>query len=123
MQDAPSSPPSPPQDLAACHALIDELSSTLAELQSSRDQLSQENAELNLTIQKLLSRLRGHRSERHDDPAQQQLDFGDEDLGADPAVQDGLTDAAAEQAAEVSEEVVLRRKKAYPAYAIRRTTR
>ena len=106
MQDAPSSPPSPPQDLAACHALIDELSSTLTELKSSRDKLSQENAELNLTIQKLLSRLRGHRSERHDDPAQQQLDFGD-----DPAVQEGLTDAAAEQAAEVSEEVVLRRKK------------
>jgi len=105
MQDAPSSSPSLPANLPACHALIAELSTALGDLQATREQLAQENSELNLTIQKLLSRLRGHRSERHDDPAQQQLDFGD-----DPAVQEGLTDAAAEQA-EVSEEVVLRRKK------------
>src|SRR3954447_9886088 len=101
MQDAPSLL----QELAACRALIAEQSSALADVQSSREKLSQENAELNLTIQKLLSRLAGHRSERHEDPAQQQLDFG-----GDPAVQDGLADAAVEQAEDVGEEIVLRRK-------------
>ncbi len=105
MQDAPSTSPSLPANLPACHALIAELSTALGDLQSTREQLTQENSELNLTIQKLLARLRGHRSERHDDPDQQQLDFGD-----DPAMQDGLTDAAAEQA-EVSEEFFVRRKK------------
>lgn len=105
MQDAPSSSPSLPANLPACHALLAEQSAALMELQATREQLAQENSELNLTIQKLLARLRGHRSERHDDPAQQQLDFGD-----DPAVHEGLTDAAAEQA-EVSEEFIVRRKK------------
>jgi len=102
MQDAPSLPP----DLGACHALIAELSTAINDLQSTRENLSQEVEELNLTIQKLLARLAGHRSERHDDPAQQQLDFG-----ADPAVQDGLADAAVEQAEQILEEVVVRRKK------------
>lgn len=109
MQDAPSLL----QELAACRALIAakeallvEQSSAIVDLQSSRENLSQQNAELNLTIQKLLARLAGHRSERHDDPAQQQLDFG-----GDPAVQDGLADAAVEQAEDVSEEIIVRRKK------------
>lgn len=102
MQDAPSLPP----DLGACHALIAELSTAIVDLQSAREKLSQENQELNLTIQKLLSRLAGHRSERHEDPAQQQLGFG-----MDPALQDGLADAAVEQAEQVIEEVVVRRKK------------
>ncbi len=106
MQDAHASSPSTlPANLPACHALIAELSTALGDLQSTREPLSQENSEPNLTIQKLLARLRGHRSERHDDPAQQQLDFGD-----DPAVQEGHTDAVAAQA-EVSEEVIVRRKK------------
>jgi transposase len=102
MQDASTLPPSLPQDLAACHALLvakevllAEQTATLMDLQASRETLSQENAELNLTIQKLLARLRGHHSERHADPAQQQLDFGQ-----DAGVQDGLADAAAEQEAE-----------------------
>ena len=118
MQDAPSSP-SLPQDLAVCHAIIvakeallAEQTAALVDLQTSRETLSQENAELNLTIQKLLARLRGHRSERHEDPAQQQLDFGQ-----DAAVQDGLADAAAEQeaAAETrTEEILVRRRKKKP---------
>ena len=53
------------QELATCRALIAEQSSALAEVQSSREKLAQENEELNLTIQKLLSRLLGHRSERN----------------------------------------------------------
>ncbi len=110
MQDASSSSsPWLPQDLLACHALIVEQSSALDDLLSARQKLAQENEELNLTIQKLLSRLAGHRSERHADPAQQQLHFGD-----DPAVQEGLADAAVEskeQDAEEEEEVVRRKKK------------
>ena len=58
---------------------------------------------LNLAIQKLLARLRGHRSERSADPAQQKLDFGD-----DPSVQDGLADAAAE-AEQILQEYTVRR--------------
>jgi transposase len=101
MQDAPSLPP----DLGACHALIAELSTAIVDLQSTREKLSQENEELNLAIQKLLARLAGHRSERHEDPAQQQLDFG-----GDPGLQEGLADAAVEQAEDLSEEIVVRRK-------------
>ena len=63
-----------------------------------------ENEELNLAIQKLLAQLRGHRRERHEDPAQQQLAFGDD-------VAEGLADAATEQAAaETFEEVTVRRR-------------
>lgn len=89
MQDAPL-----PQDVDACHALIAELSAELDALLAARAKLTQENDELNLTIQKLLARLYGHRRERFDDPAQRKLEFGD-----DPA-QDGLTDTAAEGATE-----------------------
>jgi hypothetical protein len=52
------------QDVPACHALIAELSRTLAELHGARTQLSQENAELKLTVERLLARLYGRRSER-----------------------------------------------------------
>lgn len=110
MQDAPSSPL--PQDLAACHALLAEQASVIRDLQTSRETLSQEVAELNLTVQKLLAQLRGHRSERHEDPAQQQLDFGQ-----DESVQEGLADAAVEQEADAgaeTEEIVVRRRKKQP---------
>jgi transposase len=110
MQDASSRPPVLPQDLAACHALIAEQGAAITDLQTSRETLSQENVELNLTIQKLLARLRGHRSERYADPAQQQLDFGQ-----DEAVQDGLADAAAEREAEAeTEESSVRRRAKRP---------
>ncbi len=90
--------------LAAKEALVVQQASLLAELQSARDKLSQENEELNLAIQKLLAQLRGHRRERHEDPAQQQLAFGDD-------VAEGLADAATEQAAaETFEEVTVRRR-------------
>jgi len=102
MQDAPSLP----QDLAACHTLIAEISTALLNLSATREQLSQENQELHLTIQKLLARLRGHCSERSVDPNQQQLNFGD---GlSDAAVQDGLADAAA-QAEQILQEYTVRR--------------
>jgi transposase len=108
MQDATSFP----ADVDACHtllsnnaALLVEQAAAIVDLQSSREQLAQQNEELNFTIQKLLARLYGQRSERHVvDPNQQQLDFGD-----DPAVQDGLADAAAE-AEELMQEYTVRRK-------------
>jgi len=99
MQDARSLP----EDLDACHALIVEQATAIVDLAATREQLSQENEALNLAIQKLLARLRGHRSERSADPAQRQLDFGDE-----PSVQDGLADAAAE-AEQILQEYTVRR--------------
>ena len=102
MQDATSLP----HDMDGCHALIVEQATAIAGLQAARDKLAQELAELNLTIQKLLARLAGHRSERHaDDPHQKQLDFG-----PDPAVRDGLADAA-NDAQEIIEEYTVRRRK------------
>ena len=95
-----------PDDLKACHTLIVEQATALLNLTATREQLSQENEELQLTIQKLLARLRGHRSERSVDPNQQQLDFGD-NLN-DAAVQDGLADAAAE-AEQILQENTVRR--------------
>jgi regulator of replication initiation timing len=74
MQDARSSLSSSlPPEVPACHALITELSTAIVDLKSAQDKLSQENVELNLTIQKLLAQLRGHRRERHEDPAQQTM--------------------------------------------------
>src|SRR5437867_4676280 len=120
MQDAPNLP----KDLDACHALIAELSARLShneskiteketllveqatailDLQASREKLTQENEELNLTIQRLLAQLYGHRRERFDDPGQGKLHFGD-----DAAVQDGLADAAAE-AEKIIQQYTVRR--------------
>jgi transposase len=93
-----------PQDLDACHTLIAEQAALLDELAAARGKLSRENEELNLTIQKLLARLYGYRRERFEDPAQQKLDFGE-----DPAIREGLADAAAE--VETIEETMRRRRK------------
>ena len=102
MQDATSLP----HDVDGCHALIVEQATAIAGLQAAREKQAQELAELNLTIQKLLARLAGHRSERHaEDPHQKQLDFGH-----DPAVQDGLADAA-DDAQEILEEYTVRRRR------------
>ena len=99
MQDAHALP----DDLDACHALLVEQATAIVDLAATREKLSQENEMLNLAIQKLLARLRGHRSERSADPAQQEFDFGD-----DPSVADGLADAAAE-AEEILQEYTVRR--------------
>ena len=100
MQDAHTLP----KNLDACHALLVEQARALVELQAARAQLSRENDELSVTLKKLLAQLYGRRGERHlDDPAQLQLGFGD-----DPAVQDGLADAAAE-AEKIVQEYTVRR--------------
>ena len=108
-----------PQDVQACHTLIAELSSrlhsqdallleqsrTLGEVQHSREQLSQENAELKLTVERLLARLYGRRSERVvEDPNQLKLDFAH-----DPAAEEALADAA-EEAERIVQEYTVRRE-------------
>lgn len=96
-----------PYDVNGCHSLIVEQARALTEIQQSRQQLSQENEELKLTIAKLLERLRGHRSERViQDPNQLELGFGD-----DAAARDALADAAAEAEQIIQEYTVRRRKK------------
>lgn len=96
-----------PKDLHACHDLIAQLTSKLAqqaalvaeqshtvvEIDATRQRLSQENEELKLTVQQLLRRLYGRRSERFVDPSQLLLAFGD--------------DADAEATAEALEEAIL----------------
>jgi transposase len=105
MSDATPLPP----DLDACHALLREQAQAIRELHQVRQQLSQENEELQLAMQKLLLRLRGHRSERVvDDPNQLGLDFG-----ADPAAQDALADAALE-AEQIVQEYTVRRRRPKP---------
>ena len=113
-----------PHDVEACHALIaefiarqtelagslrsqgtlvDEQLRTLDELQGAREQLSQENAELKLTIERLLARLYGRRSERVEDPHQLTLDFSH-----DPLAAEALADAA-EEAERIIQEYTVRR--------------
>lgn len=107
-----------PEDLRACHTLITELSASLRsqdalvgeqsramdDLQGAREQLSQENAELKLTIDRLMERLYGRRSERVVDANQLNLDFGN-----DPGAAEALADAA-EEAERIVEDYTARRK-------------
>src|SRR5271167_135730 len=93
-----------PQDIAACHALIAELASSVSELHDHEVQLAQENEELKLTITRLLLQLRGHRRERFvDDPDQMKLALSD-----DPEAKDALADAVAE-AEKIVQEYTVRR--------------
>jgi transposase len=104
-----------PQELDACHRLIERLvaerdqlsfdlqsreafaeeqSRTVVDLEGSRRQLSQENAELKLTLQKLMDRLYGRRSERLvGDPNQILLDFGDDAAAAAEALAEAVCEA------------------------------
>jgi transposase len=121
-----------PNDLEACRTLIAELSAQLSEkdtlldekdallseqttalvsLQSTRETLSQKNEELTLTIEKLLARFSARRSERHEDPNQQKLNFGDDPAQPfDPDLEEGLADAVAE-AKRTLEETTARRRR------------
>ena len=104
-----------PQDLDACHRLIEQLSSqleqqardfesreafvqeqsrTVVDLEASHQQLCQENEELKLTVRKLMERLYGRRSERFiADPHQILLDFGDDAEGAAEALAEAVAEA------------------------------
>jgi transposase len=102
---APQDAPPLPGDLSACQALLVEQARVLIELQNLREQLSQENEELKLTVTKLLEQLQGHRRERMVvDPNQLPLDFGD-----DPAAKDAQAEAAA-QAQKIIQEFIVRRE-------------
>ncbi len=83
--------------------LVGEQSRTLDELQNFRQQLAQENAELKLTVERLLARLYGRRSERAEDANQMKLNFGQ-----DPAAAEALADAA-EEAERIVQEYTVRR--------------
>jgi transposase len=123
-----------PAELAACHRLIEQLSSrlqaqdaqlhqqahqlesreafaqeqsrTVVDLAASHQQLSQENEELKLAIRKLMDRLYGRRSERFvADPHQIQLDFGDDAAAAAEALAEAVLEAE-----QTLEEVESKRK-------------
>ena len=121
-----------PDDLDACHRLIqqqqaelesqsrqlhsresfvEEQSRTVVELASAREKLSQENEELKLTVEKLLARLYGNRSERFvDGEGQLKFDFGDDQQAAVEALEEAI--AEAEQTIEEAEEKRKARRKA-----------
>jgi transposase len=119
-----------PQELDACHRLIEQLisereqfssqleqqardfqsrdafaqeqSRTVVGLEASHQQLSQENEELRLTVRKLMERLYGRRSERFiADPNQILLDFGDDAGAAAEALAEAVLEA--EQTIEEAE--------------------
>lgn len=93
-----------PQDVAACHALIAELASSVSELHDHEVQLTEEVEELKLTVTRLLLQLRGHRRERFvEDPNQMKLDWGDTS-----EAKDALADAVAEAQTIVQEFTVRR---------------
>jgi len=124
MNDGSSLPP----ELDACHRLIEQLSAereqlssrlqsqeafvqeqsrTVLDLADSRQQLSQENEELKLTVRKLMERLYGRRSERFiADPDQLPLDFGDDPAAAAEALAEAVLEAE-----QTLEEVESRRKR------------
>jgi transposase len=82
-----------PTDLDACQSLILEQARTLLDMQKSKEDLSNENAELRLQIGRLMQRLYGPRSERStDDPNQLMFHFGDDDQVTD-AISDAVLDA------------------------------
>jgi transposase len=111
-----------PQDLAACQALIEQLTQThgthlqtiddhlhtieshaqtIQELQEQNQRLEQEKQDLELAYAELLQRAFVRRSERYlDDPNQLQIDFGNSDEAADAA--EGLA-----QAVDESQEIVV----------------
>jgi len=63
------------RDLESREAFVHEQSRTVVDLAESREKLSQENEELKLTVRKLMDRLYGRRSERFIiDPDQLLLD-------------------------------------------------
>ena len=96
-------------DLQSREAFVQEQSRTVVDLETSRQQLSQENEELKLTIRKLMDRLYGRRSERFVDPDQLQLDFGDDAQAAAEALAEAVLEAE-----RTIEEVASKRKAKRP---------
>lgn len=84
-----------PTSLDACHALIEQLTSTVGELNDTVQTLSQKNVELAAKLAAYVQRIFARRSERYiNDPNQLKLDLGDNDNAADAA--EGLAQAVEE---------------------------
>ena len=91
-----------PDDLNACHALMEQLVGTIEELHQKNEELDHEKQDLQLACTALLQKMFCRRSERYiADPEQMKLDFGDSDDAADAA--EGLQQAVEESGRTVRE--------------------
>jgi transposase len=104
-----------PEDLEACHALLEQLAGTIGDQVNTIGELNRKHDELKLAYKELLQQAFRRRSERYiDDPNQMKLDFGASDDVADAA--EGLSQAveearAVEEAGVVVKEHVRRPRK------------
>jgi len=99
-----------PQDLAGCHALIDELIRRIAEQSETIEENKREIEKLNLEMAELIRRMMIKRSERYiEDPNQLKIDFGSTD-DIDDAVE-GLKDAVEEVELTIPEHKRRKRKR------------
>ena len=84
-----------PVSLDACHALIEQLASTVGELTDANETLRQEKERIEAEFALWMRRIFARRSERYlNDPNQLKLDLGDDDNAADAA--EGLAQAVEE---------------------------
>jgi len=100
---------SKPASLAACHALIAELTSTVDSQSQTIDSLRHEKERMQAEFALLVQRMFARRSERYlNDPNQLKLDLGDNDNAADAA--EGLAQAVEESGIPVKGHVRRARK-------------
>ena len=98
-----------PTSLAACHALIEQLTCTVDSLTNANDTLRQEKEQIEAEFALWMHRIFARRSERYiNDPNQLKLDLGDDDNAADAA--EGLAQAVEESGIEVKSHVRRTRK-------------
>jgi len=99
-----------PASLEACHALIEQLTSTVDELTDANEALRQEKERIQAEFTLWMHRIFARRSERYlNDPNQLKLDLGGDDQAADAA--EGLAEAAEEAGILVKSHVRRRRKR------------
>jgi len=98
-----------PTSLDACHALIEQLTSTVDELTDANETLRQEKERIQAEFALYVQRIFARRSERYiNDPNQLKLDLGDNGNAADAA--EGLAQAVEESGIEVKSHVRRTRK-------------
>jgi len=98
-----------PASLDACHALIEQLASTVGELTDANETLRQEKERIQAEFALYVQRIFARRSERYiNDPNQLKLDLGNDDNAADAA--EGLAQAVDESGIEVKGHVRRPRK-------------
>ena len=99
-----------PASLGACHALIEQLASTVGEQTNAIEALRQEKERIQAEFALWIQRVFARRSERYiNDPNQLKLDLGDDDNAADAA--EGLAQAVEESGIEVKSHVRRPRKR------------